>query len=332
LAWDLDADGVFDDATAPLLIHTFDDAGDHTVGLMVTGPGGVSTTTQTVVVTLPPAPVASFTAIPSSGTAPLTVNFADTSTGAITSRSWDFNADGVTDDTSATPSHVFSSPGVIQVTLTVTGPGGNSSTSQTITVSLNTPPAISITAPANGASVAQGSSVTFSGIANDAEDGPLSSTIHWTSSADGALGDGASIQTSSLSLGAHTISASVVDSSGAPATASITITVTPAAPVASFTRVPAGGGFAPLTVSFTDTSTGDVTSWSWDFGDGGTSTAQNPAHTYDAGGFTITLTVTGPGGSDTFSQVIVVASSGGGGGCIPRCVELPGDEGPPGGL
>jgi len=59
-------------------------------------------------------------------------------------------------------------------------------------------------------------------------------------------------------------------------------------------------GFAPLTVTFTDQSLGNVTSWSWNFGDGSTSTMQNPSHTYtDPGTYTVSLTVTGPGGSDT---------------------------------
>ena len=58
-------------------------------------------------------------------------------------------------------------------------------------------------------------------------------------------------------------------------------------------------GTAPLTVQFTDQSTELVTDWSWDFGDGGTSTQQNPLHTYtDADEFTVSLTVTGPGGSN----------------------------------
>lgn len=58
-------------------------------------------------------------------------------------------------------------------------------------------------------------------------------------------------------------------------------------------------GTKPLTVNFTDQSTGDVTSWSWNFGDGGTSTARNPSHTYgSAGDFNVSLTVTGPGGSN----------------------------------
>ena len=59
-------------------------------------------------------------------------------------------------------------------------------------------------------------------------------------------------------------------------------------------------GTCPLTVQFTDQSTGKITSWFWDFGDGETSTEQNPTHTYNSTGyFTVSLTVTGPGGSDT---------------------------------
>ena len=50
-------------------------------------------------------------------------------------------------------------------------------------------------------------------------------------------------------------------------------------PVANFNASPTSGN-APLPIQFTDNSTGSPTSWSWTFGDGGTSTAQNPSHTY----------------------------------------------------
>ena len=43
-------------------------------------------------------------------------------------------------------------------------------------------------------------------------------------------------------------------------------------------------GQAPLTVQFTDASSGEINSWLWDFGDGQTSTEQNPTHTYEAAG------------------------------------------------
>jgi PKD repeat protein len=72
----------------------------------------------------------------------------------------------------------------------------------------------------------------------------------------------------------------------------------PVAPVAAFAGNPTSGT-APLTVNFADQSSGTPTSWSWAFGDGGTSTAQNPAHTYTAAGnYTVTLTATNAVGSD----------------------------------
>ena len=43
-------------------------------------------------------------------------------------------------------------------------------------------------------------------------------------------------------------------------------------------------GIAPLSIQFTDTTGGNVTSWLWDFGDGYTDTTQNPVHTYVAAG------------------------------------------------
>jgi len=81
------------------------------------------------------------------------------------------------------------------------------------------------------------------------------------------------------------------------------------APVASFTASPTSGT-APLNVTFTDTSTGSPTSWAWDFGDGGTSTAQNPSHSYAAAGtYTAKLTATNSGGSSSASTTITVTSS-----------------------
>lgn len=63
----------------------------------------------------------------------------------------------------------------------------------------------------------------------------------------------------------------------------------------------------PLSLQFTDTSPGDPTSWSWDFGDGGSSTEQNPIHTYATGGtYTVTLDVDGPAGPATISHSVTV--------------------------
>ncbi|MCK4368959.1 MAG: PKD domain-containing protein [Dehalococcoidales bacterium] len=69
-------------------------------------------------------------------------------------------------------------------------------------------------------------------------------------------------------------------------------------PAADFIATPTSGP-APLTVQFTDLSTGDITSWLWHFGDGGISPEQNPSHIYNyPGTYPVNLTVTGPGGTD----------------------------------
>jgi len=77
--------------------------------------------------TLPPAPVAEFSADPVSGNAPLTVTFTDASTGTPTSWAWDFQNDGTVDSTEENPSHVYDTAGTYTVNLTVTNAGGSDS-------------------------------------------------------------------------------------------------------------------------------------------------------------------------------------------------------------
>lgn len=69
-------------------------------------------------------------------------------------------------------------------------------------------------------------------------------------------------------------------------------------------------GTPPLTVQFTDQSTGTIMTWLWDFGDGDQSTAANPAHTYEAPGtYSVTLTITGPTGSDTETKTNYITAA-----------------------
>ncbi len=80
-------------------------------------------------------------------------------------------------------------------------------------------------------------------------------------------------------------------------------------PVALFAAHPPEGD-APLAVRFTDKSLGEVTSWHWDFGDGTSSSLANPSKVFEAGVYSITLTVTGPGGhSKSFRPQGVIARS-----------------------
>jgi len=73
-------------------------------------------------------------------------------------------------------------------------------------------------------------------------------------------------------------------------------------PVAQFTGSPTNG-MAPLVVTFSNLSTGTITHVAWNFGDGGTSIATNPTHTYtNAATFSVSLTVIGPAGSNTLNR------------------------------
>jgi PKD repeat protein len=81
------------------------------------------------------------------------------------------------------------------------------------------------------------------------------------------------------------------------------------APVANFTGEAVNGyngtvlkGLPPLTVNFFDTSTGGPTGWAWVFGDGNTSTEQNPSHVYSTGNWTVNLTVNNVDGINTTSK------------------------------
>ena len=260
--------------------------------LDVTGPGGA-------------APTASFTATPTTGTAPLTVNFTDTSTGGPTSWAWTFGDGGTS--TLQSPSHQYTTAGTYTATLVATNGQGPSAPSspRTITVNLPSAPTASFTAtPTTGTAPL---TVNFT---DTSTGGPTSWA--WT------FGDGG---TSTLQSPSHqyttagTYTATLVATNGqGPSAPSSPRTITvnlPSAPTASFTATPTTGT-APLTVNFTDTSTGGPTSWAWTFGDGGTSTLQSPSHQYTtAGTYTATLIATnGQGPSAPSSPQTITVNAG----------------------
>jgi len=112
--------------------------------------------------------------------------------------------------------------------------------------------------------------------------------------------------------GTYTVSLTATNTCGndpETKTGYITVNVCPL-PVASFSAAP-NQGCAPLTVSFTDSSTNNPSTWSWDFGDGGTSDLQNPTHEYTSPNtYTVTLTAGNFCGSDNeTTQVTVVLLS-----------------------
>ncbi len=107
----------------------------------------------------------------------------------------------------------------------------------------NTPPSVTITAPATGSSFQQGTPVTFTGTASDAEQGDLTAGLAWTSNnpAPGTnIGSGGSFTKSDLAVGSHTITASVTDAGGLTGSASINITITQPPPPSVITLTATG--------------------------------------------------------------------------------------------
>jgi PKD repeat protein len=95
------------------------------------------------------------------------------------------------------------------------------------------------------------------------------------------------------------------------ATGTVLVTVTVNVPVASFTKSVSSGN-SPLNVVFTDTSTGNPTTYLWNFGDGQSSSLQSPSHTYTSASttnFIVTLTVSNTNGQSSTSQSITVINN-----------------------
>ena len=294
-SWDFGDGGT---STAQNPSHTYVGAGTYTVTLVATGECGPDTFTRTdyIVVDLPPPPVATFSADPLSGCAPLDVSFTDGSTGDITSWAWDFG-DGVT-STQQHPTHTFG-PGNFLVQLTVTGPGGIDSHSESISV-------VEPVAADFSASVTAGPAP----LDVDFTDESTGSPTAWSwDFGDGGTSTDQNPSHTYAAAGTFTVTLVATGECG-PDTFTRTdyiVVDLPPAPVAAFSGDPISG-CGPLEVTFTDESSGDITGWEWDFGDGDASTDQNPVHTYTySGDFDVQLTVTGPGGSDFITEVAYVS-------------------------
>jgi PKD repeat protein len=81
----------------------------------------------------------------------------------------------------------------------------------------------------------------------------------------------------------------------------------PGAPAAAHADFGSSQDPSSLTMQFSDASSGDVNSWQWSFGDGATSTLADPSHVYAASGtYSVMLTVSGPGGSDSKTASVQV--------------------------
>ncbi|MFN0037419.1 MAG: PKD domain-containing protein, partial [Saprospiraceae bacterium] len=218
-------------------------------------------------------PVAAFSANTTSGCAPLAVQFTSTSTGSPTTFNWQFAGGTPATSTDPNPSVAYSTPGTYTVTLSVGNAAGANTATQTNLINVNPQPTATFTTSLNGLTA------TFTNASANA------SSYFWD------FGDG---NTSTQQNPAHTyancdtytVTLTSTNMCGT-ATSTASVTVGNGSPSAIFTSNVNG-----LTAIFSNTSANAV-SYLWDFGDGNTSTQQNPAHTYaNCDTYTVTLTST----------------------------------------
>jgi predicted RecA/RadA family phage recombinase len=158
---------------------------------------------------------------------PLTILFADDWINGVAVY------DSVAQTITFTPTTDFIGEATFTYTVTDGNDGGDfelvGSTTVTINISggaVNQLPTMSISTPVSSAvSINEGDFITLSAAATDFEDGDLEGAISWNSTIDGLLGVGSAITVSNLSVGIHTISASVIDSANATVSETRIVTV-----------------------------------------------------------------------------------------------------------
>lgn len=308
--WDFGDGGT---STAQNPSHTYTNVGFYTIILTVTSNNGCKHTySRGSYIRIVGSIATIFTASkPTTCRAPFLVNFTNQSSGpGNISYTWDFGNSQTS--TAVSPSTSYNTPGTYNVTLTaVSDLGCTGSATQTVTIEGVT---TDFVAPAN---ICLNQPVTF----QNNSSAPIMNA-NWD------FGDGTSTAQVNpvktfLTPGTYTVRLiNQYESCTDSAFKSITVN---GKPVVDFVADDSTSCLAPFTVQFTDLTPG-AASWQWDFGDGGTSTAQNPSHTYSAlGSYTVSLTVTTAAGcSNTITktsyiniQPTALSLTGQQGGCAP---------------
>jgi PKD repeat protein len=263
--------------------HTYAAPGTYSVTLTVVNSGGQSSKTVFVTVSLGNPPVADFD-FQVSGSQ---VNFIDKSKDA-TSWAWGFG-DGQT-STQRNPVHTYAAPGQYTVVLVATNAAGSNSTSKAVKIEPGAPPVADF-------------SFTITGQQVNFVDKSTGSPTAWLwDFGDGNTSTAQNPVHTYPAPGAYTVVLTVSNGNGFSKSSQVVAIQAGKAPVAAFDFAVSNNQ-----VNFVDKSTGGPTAWSWSFGDGGTSSQQNPIHVYSSpGNYTVTLTVSNASGSSSASQVVAI--------------------------
>ena len=300
-SWDFDGDGT-EDASEQHPTHVYNQPGVYTVSLTVSDSVNSETSTRSdyILVYESGSLAADFTADDTSGNAPLEVSFTDESTGDIIARGWDFDGDGVFDSESENPVYVYEQPGTYTVLLAVSD--GTSTDTKTRSDYITVYEAGETLAAKFTADNTIGNApleVNFT----DESTGDIVSRA-WDFDGDGTWDSNAENPEYIYEQpGTYTVILSVSDGSDMDTqTRNDFITVYSEASLQADFMADTTSGPAPLKVHFTDQSTGNITSWKWDFYGNGEvdTTVQHPVYEFrEPGEYTVRLTVSDGSNSDT---------------------------------
>jgi len=278
--------------------HTYTKEGNYTVKLFVTNPSGCTDSVVKTAYVRIKKPVVSINGLPQKGCAPLSHKFTSTinSVEAISNYHWDFG-DGTTSD-SAAPTHIYTTPGAYNITLTYTTADG----------------CVDSVKKMNGILVGAKPTANYSA---DPLDVCAYQKINFTDKSGGNpdhwvwfFGDGGSAVNQYPShlyndTGYFSVTLIAINNGCADTiTNKNQVHIHPPVARFSFTKTCTN----PRQAIFKDHSIG-ADYWLWDFGDGTTSTEQNPTHTYlKAASYEVSLTVTNQasGCSETKTQTVQI--------------------------
>ncbi len=301
--WDFGDGGTAEGVEAE---HTYDEAGTYQVSLTVTDDEGATdiTTQEVTVVFENESPMADFIFDSTGLDASFDATGSSDPDGVIVAYQWDFG-DGES-GTGDTVEHTYAEAGTYTVSLTVTDDNDATNlVAQDVTVSLaNVEPNAALSVEATGLMIAvDGSGSTDS-------DGEIVS--HDWDFGDGGTGTGVTTEHTYAEDGTYTVTLTVTDDDGATGTATeeVTVEAANASPSASLTADSAGLDLA-VDASGSSDPDGEVVSYEWDFGDGGSATGVTAEHSYaESGTYTVTLTVTDDEGAQgTATQEVTVSDA-----------------------
>ena len=263
--------------------HSYAATGNYAVCLTVVNDCGVDSSCQAVQVSCP-GPEVQFTTVINN----LTVDYTNSTVDNLTSLLWDYG-DGNTTFNQQAPQHTFPVDGTYVTCLTGTNQCGTDSSCQNITVAC--PVAESVF------------STSYNELTVDFTDESVDNPTSWLwDFGDGNTSTQQSPQHSYAQTGNYAVCLTVVNDCGADSSCQA-VQVSCPGPEVQFTTVANN-----LTVDFTNATVDNLTSTLWDFGDGNTSTQENPQHTFPVDGtYTVCLTGTNQCGTDSSCQAVPVS-------------------------